>query len=116
MKVLNSLEDILAVKKKDTKVIAVPDWDNHITIRKLSAGAVIDLESECADKDGELDNKKWVKLLLMHGVVNEDGDPIFNLDNIDKVFELSAGPLQYISDQILKFNNLNESTDKKAKN
>lgn len=65
-----SAEDIANVVDLNEVDIDVPEWGTQVKLRAFSIDERDKVLSQCSEKDGTVDAKKLIRLLVVHGVVS----------------------------------------------
>ena len=99
-------------KKIQTKKIEVPEWNDHVYVKKLSAGERSILITSNAESQGMDSVVKTLQLVIC----DENGTRIF--DNSEEDFNLLNSKdgvvLENIFNKVLEFNSLGEEEEKQA--
>lgn len=77
----------------------VPEWGTAIQLRAFSIDQRDQVLSACTEKDGSVDSKKLIRLLVVHGVVN----PVLSLDIVSKK---SFTVVERIAQEVMKLNGM----------
>jgi len=77
----------------------VPEWGTAIQLRAFSIDQRDQVLSACTEKDGSVDSKKLIRLLVVHGVVN----PVLSLDIVSKK---SFTVIERIAQEVMKLNGM----------
>lgn len=90
-----SAEDILNKQDYKTEIVDVPEWGGKVKIKSLSA---IDV-----DKLINNDDSMIIKAVntVVSGCIDEAGNKLFTLDDVEKLCEKSQEPITNISHKIL---------------
>lgn len=79
--------------------IDVPEWGTALQLRAFSIDQRDRVLAQCSEKDGIIDAKKLIRLLVVEGVVN----PVLTLDIISKK---SFTVIERIAQEVMKLNGM----------
>lgn len=96
-------EAILGAQDLKRQKIKVPEWDGEIILMELSAARRIEMEN-LLPKDE--DNGKIWPLLVAFCCVDEEGKPVFTLEDVAALEEKNAKVLAKIGRVALRMNRL----------
>lgn len=77
----------------------VPEWHSAVQLRAFSIDQRDQILASCTEKDGTVDAKKLIRLLVVHGVVN----PTLTLDIISRK---SFAVVERIAQEVMKLNGM----------
>ena len=79
--------------------IDVPEWGTALQLRAFSIDQRDQVLSACTEKDGSVDSKKLIRLLVVHGVVN----PALTMEIVSaKSFSI----IERIAQEVMKLNGM----------
>lgn len=114
-----SRESFFSAAAPQTKIIKIPDWQDPICIRQISAGQSIEFQRKNKNTNGKAeengDSNFWndVAENIVASVVHEtSGEPLFTEADIPQILTLSTATLMYIQKEITVLNRLKEDTVK----
>jgi len=93
-------QDIFKNYSLKTSTVDVPNWGGEVSIRELSAGA---MDSMRHVEGSELE---IAVVVVMNGVVSEDGKKMFNDSDKKKLLDMSAADLVLVSAAIIELSDL----------
>lgn len=97
-------EKILSSKLKQEK-IHIPEWGADIIVKEQTGAQRADIERLSLQfQEDERIYRKIKALVIIHGVCDEEGTPLFTEKDIDKVGNLSGPVLEKIESAIAKLN------------
>jgi len=92
-------EQILAARPVPTKTISVPEWGGEVLIRPLTAAE----KGRIDDRYPEGKQFEMRAHIVVLGVCDEDGKPLFTMDNIKRLNEQAIGAIERVAAEIMKF-------------
>lgn len=92
-------EQIAAVVDLNSVDLDVPEWGTAVQLRAFNIDQRDQILSACTEKDGTVDAKKLIRLLVVHGVVN----PVLTLDIISSK---SFTAVERIAQEVMKLNGM----------
>lgn len=117
MNIVENADEILQIEDRDEKIITVKAWKNKkLRIKTISAGKMVQLETKCSDKKGNIDTKAWMLGLVIAGVIKEDGSKVFNESHIKALSGKSFAAMTFIANEVSALNKLDVGTEEIAKN
>ena len=103
---LATREAILAARDWRHEDIEVPGWGT-VRIRELSAAEYTEFAREFAGvTTGDVEALKLFGRLVVAAVVDEQGEQLFTAADLEVVQCKSLRTLQYVAEQILRFNGI----------
>jgi hypothetical protein len=94
-----SAEEILNVLDIQEKEIDVPEWGTSLKLRAFTIDERDKVLSQCSEKDGTVDAKKLIRLLVVHGVV----EPKLSLEIVSKKSYLVV---ERIANEVMQLNGM----------
>lgn len=82
--------DIIAADDLKTEVVPVPEWGGDVQIKMLSLGQVEEIRGQC---ETEQFKGKFHYLMLVTSMVDEAGQPLFQLNELDALAKKSGAAL-----------------------
>tara|TARA_B110000285_G_scaffold37330_1_gene40412 strand:- start:7709 stop:8020 length:312 start_codon:yes stop_codon:yes gene_type:complete len=92
--------DIFKNYSLKTSTLTVPNWGGDISIRELSAGA---MQLMRTTEGSELE---MAAIVVLHGVIDDEGKRMFNDADKKKILDMSAGDLVLVSSAIVELSDL----------
>lgn len=94
----------------------VIDDTRHVFVRALRANEFNRLRKELADDDGDIDEDRFIAHIIQACVVDESGNQIFFLDDIDAIGSMDNGPYCILLEAVMRQNpillhNIGEAED-----
>ncbi len=96
--------EILAADDIKTEVVDVPEWGGSVRVRLLSVGEFSRFEALTKGKD----SAAILATLVGLSVIDDEGKPLFDDADIDKLATKSAAALLRIADAAKRLNNLTD--------
>lgn len=104
---------ILDYEDLDLVKVTVPKWRLDVYIKQMS-GRNADQYVEMTAHDEGL--RRNIKPILLC-VCNKDGEPLFNADDLDALYDKNAQALAWLANKVLEINfKSNDDLEKDAKN
>lgn len=75
-----SPDEILAVEDRAVATVDVPEWGGAVRVRPLSLDDYLTLKEQHAREDGSFDDRALTQSMLQAGIVGDDGEPCFTLE------------------------------------
>ena len=94
-----SAEQIANVLDLNEVDLDIPEWGTAIQLRAFNIDQRDRILAQCSEKDGIVDAKKLIRLLVVEGVVN----PVLTLDIISKK---SFTVIERIAQEVMKLNGM----------
>ena len=98
--------DIFKNYSLKTSTVDVPSWGGEVGIRELSAGAMHSMR--VAEGGSELE---MAAIVVINGVVGEDGKRMFADADKKKILEMSPADLVLVSTAIIELSDLNTADE-----
>lgn len=95
---MNLRERILGLKKFENKKVFVPEWNEHVWLKRCSAEELVKFAN------------KTQKELMAEVVLDEMGDPIF--ENGDELYSCDAVACKRLSDEFTKFTEVSKHIER----
>lgn len=106
--------DIFASKDLTFREVEIPQWGGNVRIKVMSIAEQIAFERLNKSKK---DDSELVFALLSQCCVDEDGNHLFNEDDISELNKKSSTPVLVLFKACLDLNSMNQvDLDKQAKN
>lgn len=86
--------------------VEVERWGGEVRVQEISAQTIEELRNI-----GEGKELKAACTIIIAGVIDEDGNKVFNKKDIDKLMQMSVSDLNTVSEAILKISGLNPAGD-----
>ena len=103
---LATKDSILNAKDWNHTDVDVPHW-GRVRIRELSAAEYTDFARDFSSGNTkDVDALKLFGRLVVACVVDDAGEQVFTAEDLDAVQRKSLKTLQYVAEQILKFNGI----------
>jgi len=106
-----SAADIIETSDQQIIEVECPEWGGSVSLRSLTAGEAMTFVD--AFKDNKKDGP--VRLLVMTAV-NEEGKPLFTLDDLEKLKGKSLKVLMRLQKAAMEMNGLGDQGKTEAKN
>lgn len=94
-----SAEQLSAALNLEEILYDVPEWKASVKLKAFSLDERDIVLSACTEKDGKIDGKKLIRLLVIHGMV----EPKINEETIGKI---SFSIVERIAEAIMKLNGM----------
>lgn len=104
-----TIEDIKGIKPQ-FKAVKVEAWGGEVNIRKLNVRQRDELAEYFGSDDPE-HMKKAAIYTVIEGVADPDGKRMFEKSDYDLLIEQDAQAIQFIFEEILKFNGMGMDED-----
>lgn len=108
---LENAEDILSTEDRPTKTIHVDPWDTDVRIRALGGYSRSVIEEIGAKmQSGEADRGvmwEFYSHVVIHGIIDSNGNRVFNEGHSEKLKDKSAAGIEQISDAVLEISGMN---------
>jgi len=98
--------DIFKNYSLKTSTVDVPSWGGEVGIRELSAGAMHSMR--VAEGGSELE---MAAIVVINGVVGEDGKRMFADSDKKKILEMSPADLVLVSTAVIELSDLNTADE-----
>ena len=105
---------IIEAEDLKTEDVEVPEWGGMVRVRTMSGEARDKLGAAMLGPDGKPDQRRFNMLLVAGSMVDEDGNPLFCLDEVADLGKKSAQALQRVADAAYRLNGLGEEQVKAA--
>lgn len=104
-----SADDIFNVDDREPVPVYVEEWKGNVLLRPLTAAAAL----EFADYVKKDEKTAGIKLLI-ESAVDENGNPLFTMEAIEKLKKKSLRPLTKLTEKALVMNGLKEAPKEAA--
>lgn len=104
-------EQILAANDLPTKPVEVPEWGLTVYVRAMNGSERDAYEADLIDNKDKPNKEKLRNMrakMVVLCVVDEDGERVFEEDQVDEVGRKSANALNRIVDEVQKMNALSD--------
>lgn len=89
-------DQILGAKDRITERVEVPEWGGDVLVTTISGAARDRFEAAIIAADGQTDTTNMRAKLVAACVVDEAGDPLFTIEDIEALGRKSAAALERI--------------------
>lgn len=107
---------ILAAQDIQTEVVNVPEWGGDVRVRGMTGVQRDAFDRATVDADGKADLTNFAARLAATCVVDDQGNPLFTLDDIDLLADKSGAALQRVSAVAMRLSGLGAEGAAAAKN
>lgn len=107
-------DQILAKTTLRTEMVKIPEWDDEVCVRELTAGQRDEYEGSILQQNGQnivLNRQRMRARLCAMTIVGPDGNLLFTEEDVDKLSELGAGALDRIYDVAQRLSGLSKSDE-----
>lgn len=105
-----SKEEILAADDIAREEVEVPEWGGTVLVRGLTAKEYISLGTDMQVGEGTTVDREKAKdlmpLVVSMGVIDEDGNSVFEEEDVEALAKKSFAPINRITSKILNLSNV----------
>lgn len=80
-----SAEQIEDADDRPVMPVDVPEWGGRVRVRALSLDAYLDIKDAATNADGSENERQLTALILQAALVDEDGEPMFDLAGAERL-------------------------------
>ncbi len=106
-------EAILNAKDTHSEVVEVPEWGGHVCIRAMTGTERDDFRAAIEGKEASLVGKFEAPLLALT-LVDEEGNRLFSIDDVEGLRAKSAKVLDKLTQIAMRVNGMTEEAQEEA--